>query len=61
METELPVGWKFLTIKKLEPTNVSKALMIFKNPVNNSRTEDFSAKLKNNYPSDEEIETTKKY
>ena len=51
--------WKFLTKKLAYPYELFNSIDDYQKPVNILKKEDFFNKLKNDYPSDEEIERTK--
>ena len=58
MKTEFPDKWKFLTKRLAYPYENFNSFDDYQNFFNNSKKEDFFSKLKNDYPSDEELERT---
>ena len=59
IKTGFPDKWKYLTKKLAYPYEFSNCIQDNQKPVDNLTKEDFFSKLKNDYPSDEEIERTK--
>ena len=58
IKTGFPDKWKFLTKKLAYPNEYFKSIDDYKKPVFNIKKEDFFSKLKDDYPSDKEIERT---
>ena len=52
-------NWKFSTKKLAYPYEYFNGIDVYQKPVKNLKREDFSSKLKNDYPDDEEKERTK--
>ena len=59
LKTEFPDKWNYLTKKLAYPYEFFNCIEDYQKPVDNLKKEDFFSKLKNDYPSDEEIERTK--
>ena len=59
LKTEFPDKWKYLTQNLAYPYEYFNSIDDYQNPVENLKKEDFFSKLKNGYPDDKEIETTK--
>ena len=59
LKTEFPDKWKYLTKKLAYPYEFSNCIEDYQKPVDNLKEGDFFTKLKNDDPSDEEIERTK--
>ena len=59
LKTEFPDKWKYLTKKLAYPYKYFNSIDDYQKPVDNFKKEDFFSKLKNDYPSDKEIERTK--
>ena len=59
MKTEIPAKWKYLTKKLAYPYEYFNSIEVYQKPVDNLKKECFFSKLKNDYPSDKEIERTK--
>ena len=60
LKTEFPDNrWKYLTRKLAYPYEYFNSRDDYQKPVDNLKKEDFSSKLKNKCPDDEEIERTK--
>ena len=56
LKTELPdQNWKNSTKKLANPYEYSNSIVDYQKPFNNLQNENFLSKLKNKYPSDEEI------
>ena len=60
LKTEFPNKWKYLTEKLAYPYEYFDSLDDYQKPVDNLKKENFFSKLKNDYPTDKEIERTKK-
>ena len=58
LKTEFPDKWKNLTKELAYPYEHFNSIDDYQKFVNNSKEEEFSSKLKNRYPSDNEIERT---
>ena len=58
LKTEFPDKWKYLTKKLADPYEYFNSIQDYQKTVENLKKEDFFSKLKNDYPSDEEIERT---
>ena len=58
LKTEFPDKWKFLTKKLAYPYDYFNSIDDYQKPVDNLKKENFFSKLKNDYPSDKEIERT---
>ena len=58
LKTGFPDKWNYLTKKLAYPYEFFKSIDDYQKPVDNFKKENFLSKLKNNYPSDEEIERT---
>ena len=58
LKAEFPDKWKFLTKKLAYLYEYFNSIDDCQKPVDNLKKEDFFSKLKNDYPSDEEIERT---
>ena len=58
LKTEFPDKWKLLTKKLAYPYDYFKSIDDYQKPVDNLKKENFFSKLKNDYPSDKEIERT---
>ena len=56
LKTGVPDKWKFLTKKLAYPYESFKSIKDYQKPVDKLKEEDFFGKLKNDYPSDEEIQ-----
>ena len=56
LKTGFPDKWKYLTKKSAYPYDHFNSLDDYQKPVDNLKNEDFFSKLKNDFPSDEEIE-----
>ena len=59
LNIEFPDKWKYLTKKLAYPYEYFNSIDDYQKSVDNSKKEEFFSKLKNDYPSDEEIERTK--
>ena len=59
MKTEFPHKWKCLTKKIAYPFEYFYSVDAYQKPIDNWKKEDFFSKLKNDCPSDKEIERTK--
>ena len=60
LKTEFPdIAWKNLMKKIAYPYEYSNSFDDYRKPVLNLKKEDFFKQLKNDYPSDDEIEKTK--
>ena len=59
LKTEFPEKWKLLSEKLAYPYEYFNSIDDYQKPVSDLKKEDFFSKLKNDYPSDEEIERTK--
>ena len=59
-KTEFPDKWKYLTKKLAYPYEFFNSIDDYRKPVDNLKEEDIFNKLKNDHPSDKEIERTKK-
>ena len=59
MKTEFPDKLKYLNKKLAYPYEYFISIDDYQKPVDNLKKEDFFSRLKNDYPSDEEIERTK--
>ena len=59
LKTAFPDKWKYLTKKLAYEYEYFNSIDDHQKPVDISKKEDFFKKLKNDYPSDEEIERTK--
>ena len=59
LKTEFPDKWRYLTRKLTYPYEYFNSIDHYQKPVDNLKKEDFFSKLKNDCPSDEEIERTK--
>ena len=59
MKTEFPDKWKNSTKKLAYPNENFNGLDDYQKTVDNLKKKDFFSKLKNDYPSDEEMERTK--
>ena len=59
LKTGFPDKWKYLTKKLAYPYEFFNSIEDYQKPVDNLKKEHFFSKLKNGYPSDEEIERTK--
>ena len=59
LKTEFPEKRKYLTKKLAYPYEYFNCIEDYQKPVDNLKKEDFFSKLKNDCPSDEEIERTK--
>ena len=60
LKTQFPDNkWKYLTRKLAYPYEHFNSIDDYQKPVDNLKKEDFFSKLKNDYPSDKEIERTK--
>ena len=59
LETDFPEQLKYLTKKLRYPYEYFIGFEDYHKPVDNLKKEDFFSKLKNDYPSDEELERTK--
>ena len=59
VKMENPDKWNYLTNELAYPYEHLKSIDEYQKPVDNLKKEDFFSKLKNDYPSDEEIERTK--
>ena len=59
LKTEFPENWKFLSKKLVYPYEFLNCIKDYQKSVGHLRKEDFFSKLKNDYPSDKEIERTK--
>ena len=58
IKTEFSDEWKYLTEKIAYPYEYFNSIDDFQKTVENLKKEDFFSKLKNDYPTDEEIERT---
>ena len=58
LKTEFPDKWNFFTRKSAYPYEFFKCVDDYQKPVNNIKKKEFFSKLKTDYPSYEEIETT---
>ena len=61
LKQEFPDKWKHLIKKLASPYEYFNGIDDYHKPVDNLKKEDFFTKLKNDYPSDEEIEKTKRF
>ena len=59
LKTEFPDKWKYLTEKLVFPYEDFNSIEDYQKHIDNLKKEDFFSKLKNEYPSDKEIEKTK--
>ena len=59
LEIEFPDNWKYITKKLAYPYEYFNSIDDYQKPIDNLMKEDFFSKLKNDYPSDEELERTK--
>ena len=59
LKTELPDKWKNLTEKLAYAYEYFTSINDYQKPIDNLKTKDVFSKLKNDYPSDKEIERTK--
>ena len=59
LKTGFPDKWKFLTKNLAYPYEYFNCIDDYQKPADNLKKEHFFSKLKNDYPSDEEIERTK--
>ena len=59
LKTGFPDKWKYLNKKLAYPYEFFNCIEDYQKPVDNLKKENFFSKLKNGYPSDEEIERTK--
>ena len=55
-KTEFPKNWMYLTKKLAYPYEYSRSIDDYRKPVDNFMKEHFFGKLKNDFPSDKEIE-----
>ena len=58
-KTRFPDKWKYSTRKLAYPYEYYNSIDDYQKPVDNIKKKHFFSKLKNDYPSDEEIERTK--
>ena len=56
LKTEFPDKWQFLTKKLHHSYEYFTFIGEYQKPVDNLKKEDFFSKLKNDYPSDKELE-----
>ena len=61
LKTRFLHNWKFLTKKWAYPYECFISIDEYQKPVDKFKKEDFFSKLKNDYPSDEEVERTKDF
>ena len=59
MKKEFPDKWENLNEELAQPYEYFNNIDDYQKPVNDLKKEDFSSKLKNDYPDDSEIERTK--
>ena len=59
LKKEFPDKWQYFNKKLAYPYEFFNSIDDYKKAVDNLKKEDFSSKLKNNYPDDEEIERTR--
>ena len=59
LKKEFPDKWQYLNKKLAYPYQYFNSIVDYKKPVNDLKKENFFSKLKNEYPSDDEIKRTK--